>query len=147
MNEKEIEDYLHQYIPISKAMGICVVSITPREVILYAPFSNNINHKKTVFGGSLHAVATLACWSLLHFHLQEFYPLDLVITHSDIDYFLPVNTDFKAHCQIPENSVWERFIKTLKSRGKARIELQAHIFQNGNLAVDYRGTFAALKRT
>jgi hypothetical protein len=33
----------------------------------------------------------------------------------------------------------------LQSKGKARIELQSTIFENEKLAVDYRGTFAALK--
>ena len=146
MNEKEIEAYLHQHIPVSKAMGIQVECVSSHEVILQAPFSNNINHKQTVFGGSLHAVATLACWTFLHFHLKDLNPLDLVITHSHVDYLLPVTSDFKVSCPMPENDTWQRFIKLLKKKGKGRIELHAKIFQNEKLAVDYTGTFAALER-
>jgi len=49
-----LEDYLWEHIPISKAMGVRVDSASLEKVILEAPFTNNINHKKTVFGGSLH---------------------------------------------------------------------------------------------
>src|SRR5215204_6245420 len=100
MNKEETEHYLHQHIPISQAMGIQVETASPSTVILYAPFLNNINHKKTAFGGSLHAVATLACWSLLHLHLERLDPLDLVITQSKVNYLLPVTSDFRAQCQI-----------------------------------------------
>lgn len=146
MNKENLENYLHTFIPISKAIGIRVELASVQEVILYASFSNNINHKKTVFGGSLHAVATLACWSLLHLNLASFNPLDLVISHSDVDYLLPVKSDFKAHCRLPENVVWQRFITMLQHKGKSRIKLQSQIFQNEKLAVKYQGIFAALKK-
>lgn len=147
MDRQALEDYLHHYIPISQAMGIRIESASHHEVILCAPFSPNINHKKTVFGGSLHAVATLACWSLLHLNLLDFPPHDLVITHSSIDYLLPVNSDFKARCKLPDSGIWQRFIKLLQSKGKSRIELQSVILQGETLAVDYHGTFAALKKS
>lgn len=147
MKAKELENYLHQHIPISQAIGIQVEFASQSEIILYAPFSNNINHKKTVFGGSLHAVATLACWSLLHSNLIDAAPLDLVITQSKVDYLLPVTSDFKARCKMPEETTWQRFITMLLLKGKARIELHAKIYQNEKLALDYQGTFAALKRS
>ncbi len=42
--------------------------------------------------------------------------------------------------------MWNRFIKMLHSKGKGRIQLEAKIYQAEKLAVDYKGTFAALKR-
>ena len=54
-----LEKYLHKHIPISSAMGVKVDVASSERVVLSAPFLNNINHKQTVFGGSLHAVATL----------------------------------------------------------------------------------------
>ncbi|MCE5318816.1 MAG: YiiD C-terminal domain-containing protein [Parachlamydia sp.] len=142
--KKQIEAYLHQHIPISKAMGIAVVEASLEHVVLSAPFASNINHKKTVFGGSLHAVATLACWCLLHIHLKE-KSVQIVITASEVAYLAPVEADFEAECRLPEAHTWQRFLKTLKARGKARIQLTCQIHQNNRLAVDYRGTFAALK--
>jgi thioesterase domain-containing protein len=145
--EKEIEAYLHEHIPISKAMGIRVEHASLNKVVLSAPFANNINHKKTVFGGSLHAVATLACWTLLYVNLKEASsePFQIVITKSDVSYPAPVDSDFTAECLMPESSDWQRFLKMLHAKGKARITLSARIDHKDRLAVDYQAVFAAIK--
>lgn len=148
MNEENfLENYLHQNIPISSAMGVRVDLASSNQVILSAPFSININHKKTVFGGSLHAVATLACWSLLHVNLLNVIGgnCQIVIAKSEVEYLAPVASDFKAECKMPEALDWERFIKTLQKKGKARLKLCAKIFQQGQLCVDYIGMFVAIK--
>lgn len=141
-----LEKYLLQHIPISAAMGVKVVSASPQQVILSAPFANNINHKNTVFGGSLHAVATLACWSLLHVNLIELKDknFQIVIASSEISYTAPVTSDFKAECNMPDSSEWEKFQKTLLKKGKARLNLTAKIFQGSKLCVSYSGVFVAL---
>jgi thioesterase domain-containing protein len=144
--EKQLEAYLHKHIPISAAMGIKVDLASPQKVILSAPFANNINHKKTVFGGSLHAVATLACWSVLHLNLKEAKDTyQIVISKSDVNYLLPVDADFTVECTIAEHDAWQRFMKMLHAKGKARIQLSAKIYHNNRLAVDYQGTFAAIR--
>lgn len=143
----ELEKYLHKNIPISKAMGIEVFTASKDKVILKAPFAKNINHKKTVFGGSLHAVATLSCWCWLHLHLKTLNPLDIVITNSNVDYRAPVVADFEARCMQPEEDAWRQFTAMLQAKGKARIVLHAEIVQSGKLAVAFTGTFAAIKRS
>ena len=143
---QDIETYLHDHIPISKAMGVTVKSASAAEVILRAPLLANINHKSTVFGGSLQAVSTLACWTLLHINLgAAARPGEIVITNSNIDYTRPVTKDFEAHATLPDPARWQMFLKTFDRRGKARIQLAAHIFEDEDLATDYTGTFAALK--
>src|ERR1700738_1573053 len=116
--EKQIEAYLHEHIPISQAMGIQVEHASLQKVILFAPFANNINHKKTVFGGSLHAVATLACWGWLHVRLQELFHEDIqiVIANSTVAYLAPVFSDFHAECTMADLSNWERFIKAFHKK-------------------------------
>lgn len=141
-----LENYLIEHIPISAAMGVKVGLVSSQQVILSAPLANNINHKKTVFGGSLHALATLACWSLLHINLSKLHPegTQIVISNSSVEYLLPATTDFKAECSMPSPVEWERFIKTLQKKGKARIHLKATINQGGRLCLDYAGTFVAI---
>lgn len=147
MKPQVLEEYLLKNIPLSSAMGVRVESITSEKVILNAPFSNNINHKQTVFGGSLHAVATLACWSLLHVHLNEIYgnKVQIVIANSEIQYLAPVASDFKAECSMPNIIDWEKFIKIFDKKGKARIKLKGKIYKEDQLLVDYSGTFVAIK--
>ena len=145
--EKQIEAYLYKNIPIAKAMGIQVKHASLQKVILFAPIANNINHKSTVFGGSLHAVATLACWSLVYVHVKEAGDehVQIVITKSEVVYHAPVDADFTVECSSPENSVWQKFLKMLHSKGKARIQLSAKIYHNNRLCVEYQAVFAALR--
>jgi thioesterase domain-containing protein len=142
----DLEKYLLKHIPISSSMGVKVDSSSSERVVLKAPFLNNINHKQTVFGGSLHAVATLACWSLLHINLVALFkdPIQIVIASSEIKYLAPVTSDFKAECLHPNIDPWERFLTTLRRKGKARLQLSAKILEKGQLCVDYSGTFVAI---
>lgn len=142
-----LENYLLQHIPISAAMGVKVESASNEQIILSAPYLNNINHKNTVFGGSLHAVTTLACWSLLHVNLLGSFVenIQIVIASSEVFYTAPVTSDFKAECCTPDSLEWERFRKTLQRKGKARLKLNAKIYQNSQLCVNYSGQFVAIK--
>ncbi len=141
-----LEDYLYRNIPISKAMGVRVSHASVDQISLTAPLDANINHKRTAFGGSLQAVATLACWTLLHVNLREDAdPSEIVITSSNIDYIRPVTADFTATATLPEGDQWQQFLKTFDRRGRARIQMAAHIMQDDDVAIDYTGTFAALK--
>lgn len=143
---KAVEDYLHTHIPISAAMGVTAIVATRERVVLRAPLDANINHKSTAFGGSLQAVATLACWTLLHLNLRQSAKAgEIVITSSNINYIRPVTKDFEAEATLPEGSRWPLFLKTFERHGKARIQLTASIVEDDELATDYTGSFAALK--
>lgn len=140
-----LETYLYKHIPISQAMGLTAISASPQRVCLSAPLEPNINHKSTVFGGSLQAVSTLACWSLLYLNLKDMArPAEIVITSSTIDYIKPVTGRFEAEASLPDATRWAQFIKIFERRGRARVRLSAHILQDADIAVDYSGSFAAL---
>jgi thioesterase domain-containing protein len=70
MNPKELEQYLHEHIPLSQAMQVSVLDAKEDCVVLSAPLAPNINHTETIFGGSASAVAILAAWSLVHVRLK-----------------------------------------------------------------------------
>ncbi len=139
-----LEQYLYEYIPISIAMGVKVREVSTARIVLSAPIAPNINHKKTVFGGSLHALATLSCWSLAFLNLQGL-KAEIVITASEIQYLRPVSSDFTVECNMNEPERWIQFKKMFARKGKARIQLHATIYQDGHLAVDYQGEFVAIK--
>lgn len=143
---EHLQAYVERNIPIATAFGAKVLEIGDETLTIGAPLSANINHKRTVFGGSLQAVATLACWSLLHHKLRgSTDPGEIVITNSSIDYVAPVTGDFTATASLPNPDRWQQFLRVFDRRGKARLQLQAQIYQGEDLAVDYTGTFAAIK--
>lgn len=145
MDAKKLEKYLYDHIPITQALGMRVDKASKESVIVNALFANNINHKMTAFGPSLYAVATVSCWGLLYMNLQH-ASSDIVIVRSDIDYFVPVTSDFCAKCDIPSEQIWLPFIKILQRKGKAKVSLASTIFQGEKLAVSFSGEFAALNR-
>lgn len=145
MNAIELQDYLYAQIPISMAFQVVVQELAANKVILRAPIKPNINHKKTVFGGSLHNVATLSCWSLLFTKLQHFdMPVEIVLARSDIKYLAPVTADFSSECNIEDISNFQHLETMLTKKGKGRIRLNAKIYQGDQLAVDYCGEFVAI---
>ena len=144
--EFEIEQYLHSHIPLSRAMGIHVRLATPGRVELAAPLAPNINHHETVFGGSASAAATLSAWTLVHIGLMHAgVEAATVIQRNAMSYEEPIHGDFLAVCTLIDDSAWQRFLKTLERRGRARITMNAHLLFEGRQAALFEGDFVAIR--
>jgi thioesterase domain-containing protein len=145
MSPNELEQYLHDHIPLSKAMQVAVASLAEDAVILSAPLPPNINHRDTVFGGSASAVAILAAWSLLHTRMLEAgVSSRLVIQRNTMDYHLPILGTFSARAFIAQPEAWQKFLGMLKRKGKARITVHAVLEYDGQIAATFSGEFVAL---
>ena len=145
MSPNELERYLHEHIPLSKAMEVAVVSVAPDTVVLRAPLAPNINHRETVFGGSASALAILSAWSLLHTRLVgEGIAGRLVIQRNTMEYDLPMPGDFSARSALARPDRWRLFTRTLARRGKARIAVNAVLEHGGRVAGRFAGDFVAL---
>jgi thioesterase domain-containing protein len=141
----ELQDYLHAHIPLSAAMQVSVVSATDASVVLGAPLEPNINHRSTMFGGSLSAVAILSAWSLLHVRLgAEGLKSRLVIQSNRVDYDAPVTGRFTAAAELAEPAAWPRFIKTLTRMKRARIVARSTLMQGDVVGGRFEGEFVAL---
>ena len=144
-NAPSLQDRIRQEIPLAGAMGIEVRSATGDEVVLAAPLAPNSNHKGTAFGGSVHSLAVLACWSLVSTVLEEEQLTSdyVVIQDSRIDYRLPVDGDFEAWAGWESESSKEKFIDTLKRRGRARASLTATVSTSSRVCAELQARFAA----
>lgn len=141
----EVEAYLHAQIPISAAMGVEVEVATDSVVRLRAPLRPNINHRSTVFGGSASAIAILAGWTLLHVRLTHGgHGSRIVIQNSIVHYDLPIDDDFTAIAREPDPADWDRFIRTLDRRGKARLEIRVDLEQDGRRAGHMTGAYVVV---
>ena len=121
-------------------MGVRVVACGRAGATLSAPLAPNLNHRATVFGGSASAVAILAAWTWLHFALQaEELRCRIVIQRNTMDYVAPIDGDFTAHCEGLTEAAFEKFVRTLKRHGKARIGLEAQLVLNGEVAWEFSG--------
>lgn len=144
MSPEALEQYLHEHIPLSKAMGVEVVA-AERSVTLRAPLAPNINHRDTVFGGSASALAILAAWSLLHTRLAAAgVSSRLVIQRNTMEYVRPIAGEFVAEASLPEGDRWDRFVRTLGRRGRARIRVEAVVRGDEGPAGKLTGEFVAM---
>jgi len=144
MNEMEygLERVLHDEIPLTKDMGIEVVRYDGQALTLKAPIAPNMNHKSTVFGGSLYSVAVLSGWGLLHLKLKEQgLAGHIVIYESAISYHVPVDGDFEAQCGLPEELIFSRFLEGFRKKGKSRISLRANVKSKSSVAVNFEGIY------
>jgi thioesterase domain-containing protein len=143
----ELQQYLHEHIPITRAMQVTVLEATPDAALLAAPLAPNINHRETVFGGSAAALATLAAWTLLHARLTAAgLPSRLVIQRNTMDYDAPIPTDFTATAALKEPAHWPRFITMLQRKGRARIAVVANLHCRGEPVGRFDGDFVAVIR-
>jgi thioesterase domain-containing protein len=145
MNRTELQEYLYKNIPLSKAIGIEVQEISAAGVTLFAPLAQNVNHQGTVFAGSASAVALLSAWALLSAALKmESIRGRGVVYNNSMSYDLPIAGDFTAFAPAPDAAAWQRFKKTLRLKGRARIRLQATLYSNGQQVGKMEGDFVGL---
>ena len=109
--EQEIEHYLHRHIPLSAAMGVRVRTATPQRVELdraagaqHQPSRDAVRGQR---GGHRHAVGldareseAAACGVRAR----------LVIQRNAMSYDEPIDGDFSALCELPEDDAWQRFL-------------------------------------
>lgn len=145
MDCRELEEYLYEQIPLSKTMGVQVLDAGWEGVKLTAPLRPNINHRDTVFGGSMSAVAILAGWALVYVRLrEEGIHGSVVIQRNTMNYERPISGDFTALSSVGDSAEWQKFVKILKRKHRARIPVNVMLFSNGQKAGLLEGQFVAL---
>jgi thioesterase domain-containing protein len=142
MTELEAERYFHEQIPLTRAMGVRVVTNDETGFTVEAPVALNSNHLRTAFGGSINAVATLAAYGLLWLELRQ-PGVHVVVAESSIRFLRPVRETIRAVCRRPATEELHAFRARFSGEGKARITLQVEVSENGQTAAAFEGCFVA----
>ena len=144
-DSRYLESILHHDIPLTREMGLTVLDWQDQQLRLQLPLAANVNHKSTMFGGSLYCGAVLAGWGWLHLRLREAGIEDghIVIQEGQISYPLPVTGDAIALCDAPDATVWKKFLAMYQRYGRARLTLQTRIVNAGSdeSAVTFSGQY------
>ncbi|WDY57772.1 thioesterase domain-containing protein [Pseudomonas sp. PSKL.D1] len=129
-----LQSVLHTDIPLTREMGLEVIDWQGHNLRLQLPLAANVNHKSTMFGGSLYCAAVLAGWGWLHLRLRELGIDDghIVIQEGQISYPLPVTGTAVAQCAAPDEKTWERFLAMYQRRGRARLTLETTVSNEGS---------------
>lgn len=120
---------INDEIPLTKALGIRLLSWDGGALLLSAPLEPNRNHQGTGFGGSVYSAAVTAAWGLTELALADLgLKGSVVVQNGMIDYMDPVEKDFYVICRLPGEEIPDRFRKSLARHGKGRLDLTAEVF-------------------
>jgi thioesterase domain, putative len=142
------EMFLHEMIPLAKAMGVGVEVSDDRSLVLRAPKEQNKNSLNTAFGGSLVSIATLAgygvVWELMRSEQKapdEKTHWHIVVKESRAAYRRPVLGDLRAICERPAQAAIAEFKEALARYGKAKLKLRTRVVEDGETAVDVHAAY------
>lgn len=148
-----LELFLHEMIPLAKAMGVTVELSDERRLVLTAPHEPNRNSLNTAFGGSLVTLATLAGYGVMWELMRNEKETDreglgqpqaewrIVVKESRAAYRHPVLRELRAICERPAKAAIDEFNATLARYGKARLNLRPRIIEDGATAVDVTAAY------
>jgi thioesterase domain-containing protein len=136
------EQFLHEQIPLTRAMGLRVVASNGKGFVIEAPVALNSNHLRTAFGGSINAVATLAAYAFLWLELND-ASVHVVVAESSIRFLRPVRETIRAVCLRPGPDELAAFHSKFVAKRKARISLRVSVVEDGETAAEFQGSFAA----
>ncbi len=137
---ESLETAFHELIPISKAMGVRVISYTGDTMTTKAPLSLNINHQHSAFGGSLFSLAAMSGWGLMQMKLSELLlDCNTVVMDGEASYQSPVYEDLECIVQLPSNS--DALFSELAEKGRVRTELVATFEADGKAAMQMKGRY------
>jgi thioesterase domain-containing protein len=146
MSVDAFNSHLHSDFPIAKAMGAEVRGVDSIHCSVQVPLAPNINHKGTVFGGSLYSASALSCYGLVLFGLQSrgIKTDNVVIAQGEMKYIKPVTGNFEVIATWESTELAEEFFKTLLKKGKARTSLRAQVILDAQVCAQFNAQFVAM---
>lgn len=140
-------EWLKGEIPLINHMGFTPLEWDGKALAMGAELAPNVNDKGTGFGGSLATVATLCGWSIVTLYLREQGRDDSVaIRESQLEYFLPVTSDFTATTSLPDADAMAQFDAKMAAKGRARLDLVIEIKQGDKVALRLSGSYVAFEK-
>jgi thioesterase domain-containing protein len=145
MRISDIEALLKKDIPISAEMGVRDFQLDSEGLQFCLPLQPNVNHKGTLFGGSLYSAGALGCYALFLSGLREasLHTNNIVISEGHIQYNFPVEGDAQVIAHWSSLQDRSQFFQTLKSKKKARVQMKAEIWSAGKACALFTGSFVA----
>ncbi len=137
--------FLNQEIPLTKSLGLQIISIDESGARIRAPLAPNLNHLGGAFGGSLATMMILSGYIWLYNALlKNNHHAHVILFKEESEYLLPVKTDIEVLAKSPSLDNWKKFEEAFIRKGTARIVIHSEIqSENGSLAAAFMGEFVA----
>jgi thioesterase domain-containing protein len=145
MDAKNLEQYVHDHIPLTQIMGVKVREATEDKIVLFAPLEPNMNHMHNIFGGSASTVAILAAWCLVFTKLElQGLSGHVVIHKNSMLYEKPIAGGFIAVAQDIQPKAWTKVVNALARHRMARIVVTTVLEFEGHRVGQMEGEFVVL---
>lgn len=140
---KELQNKLHNEIPLTKIMEIKIQNYTNQELITTASLGININDKGTAFGGSLSTTTIISGWSLCWLISKElgFDSNNIVIIKNETSFRRPVTKDIVCHTKKPSLEEIQILKEKLLTKKSASLKIKSKIIEDGETYVDFVGFY------
>ena len=136
--ETKLERSILQRIPQTRNLGIQIAKIEENQLTVNGAFAPNKNHLDIVFGGSIAAISITTAWALVQHKVEQAgLAGHLVIKRQQVDYLLPVKTDFSCEACFLSYDAWAEFV--------ARITVTAQVLSEGKTTSRFEGVFVLFK--
>lgn len=140
--EQNFEETLFQRIPQTKNLGIHIAKMEEHQLTVNGNFLLNKNHLDIVFGGSIAAISITTAWALVQSKIEQAgLKGSLVIKRQEIDYLLPVKTDFECVASFQSADDWEQFKGIYQQNGRAKIIVMAKVISEAKVTSRFQGVF------
>lgn len=141
----ELLSFLHEQIPLTKSLGLSIVSLDAHGARIRAPLAPNLNHLGGAFGGSLSTMMILSGYILLYYRLlKNNHHAHVILSREESEYLLPVKSDIEVLAKTPSSEDWRKFEEAFLRKGSARIAILSEIrADSGALFATFRGEFVA----
>lgn len=147
MKTKSLITFLNDEIPLTRSLGLEIVSIDQRGAKIRAPLGPNHNHLGGAFGGSLSTMMILSGYIWLYDALlKNNHHAHVILFKEESEYLLPVKTDIEVLALTPTDSEWKRFEESYLRKGTARLVIHSEIrTESSSLSATFKGEFVAKK--
>ena len=143
---QELQTLWHTHFPLSKAMGLEVLSYEHHVLTTRAPLSLNTNIHDTAFAGSLYAIEAMTAWGVLYLEIVSAeLNASIIHAHGDINFAKTIQEDIVAQSDFSQLT---HCIDELRDNGKTRMSISTQVYAKDELASEFKGDYLArLDRT
>ena len=127
MEQEDLQKYIYEHIPIVQKNLLEIKKDDAGSIYIRGYYKDHINHRNSVFGGSISTALILAAWANVRDLLlsQGITNGIIVIQSEEIKFLQLVNQDFIARIQSVTEDKKHKFTAMLNKFGKSRIKIEA----------------------
>ncbi len=130
---KRVEEFMHQRIPLSKAMNCKVLECNNNSITLNAPKFANTVEGDHLYGGSFLSLGLLAAWTLLHVSLRrlDYEPLAKLLKAEwkTLPEYNELGESITAKSQLPSDKEWQQFLRMLSRKARSKLTLETKLLE------------------